>query len=686
MERARSAPARSGPIPAVPVKAPQTAVRTSSQPATSPRGLLFDAETLLGLQAAAGNAAVAGLLLQRAPAAPSAAAPAAPAAAAAPLQTAPEILADVAQALTDRYNTLTAATAQTTSAAPTGSATDAGVPANAPHPMGISKHVVVGGPVGLAAAWPMIEKQILTPAPGHAPLAVLALLFTTAGVHSLAALKAADRAQLAASVHSLLITWASDGHLTGSKTDVDVLAADIAASFHASYVAAAAGKASAPKHVAIPAGGLPPTLWFKQHWPAIEKQIRNPVIAASSSDPLLYVLFTGTVAQQLLLLGKADRAALAPKVFDALVRYATDDTQTGETVEKEWNQLSARIQGNIENGRAGYVSIRGALLSTFGSFQGANDYYDMLVTAQFAGKTFGTLVHPIMQSRLTTATAKLAALNPGLSAASSITAYGCNIRENRNNVTQLSDHSFGFAIDIDADMNPNIPGSVAKPLYPLLKAMTGTNVFVDAKGSGAGTNFMLGLTAAQALVEAERLRGASDAFKDAFKDEASLKKSMADYASGYATSHNFALPGVASGEDLFTKAKAAVNTPASVPALTKSIFIEQGPVLPGAIVPKPADGQAVAAVLISVYVRWRESKTAKPGAIAESAGQIAKFGFLNLDPKLIAALTGSDGGGLQWLGAQTGGVKDFMHFQLAPDQQPAKRAVPSDAPPGEAAA
>jgi len=73
-------------------------------------------------------------------------------------------------------------------------------------------------------------------------------------------------------------------------------------------------------------------------------------------------------------------------------------------------------------------------------------------------------------------------------------------------------------------------------------------------------------------------------------------------------------------------------------------------------------------------------------AIAKSAGQIAHFGFLNLDPKLIAALSGSDGGGLQWLGAQTGGTKDFMHFQLAPEQQPAKRAVPLDAPAGEATA
>ena len=673
---------------ALPATERQTAARKPRHPAASPPELLFDPGRLLVLQASAGNAAVAELI-QRAPAAPPVTAHPATAAPTAPVETGPELLADVAQALTDRYTALTAATAHTTSAAAdTGTATDAGAPGGAPRALGISKHVVVGGPAGVVTAWPKVEKQILKPAAGRAPMDVLALLYTSAGVHSLAALTKADRSELAAGLNSLLISWASDAHLTGTHADVDVLATDIADSFHASYVAAAAGKASAPKHVAIPAeAGVPPALWFKQHWPGIEKQIRKPVVAASSTDPLLHVLFTGTVAEQLLLVAPADREALKAKVFDNLVRYATDDTQTAETVENEWRQLTSRVQSNIENGRAGYVSVRGALLKEFGSFEDANAYYDQLVTAQFAGKTFGTLVHPIMQSRLAAATAKLAAIDPTMSAAAGITAYGFSIRENRNNVTQLSDHSFGFAIDIDAEMNPNIPGKVAKPLYPLVKAMTGTDVFVDTKGGkGAGNNFMLGLTAAQAQVEAERLRGASDAFKHAFKDEASVKKAMADYASGYATSHNFALPGVASGDDLFAKAKAAANNTASVPALTKSIFIEQGPLPAGAIGPKPADQQAVAGVLISIYVRWIESKSATKEAIAKSAGQIAHFGFLNLDPKLIAALSGSDGGGLQWLGAQTGGTKDFMHFQLAPEQQPAKRAVPLDAPAGEATA
>src|SRR5438093_3192692 len=223
---------------ALPATERETAARKPRHPAASPPELLFDPGRLLVLQASAGNAAVAELI-QRAPAAPPVTAHPATAAPTAPLQTGPELLADVAQALTDRYTALTAATAHTTSAAAdTGTATDAGAPGGAPRALGISKHVVVGGPAGVATAWPKVEKQILKPAAGRAPMDVLALLYTSAGVHSLAALTKADRSELAAGLNSLLISWASDAHLTGTHADVDVLATDIADSFHASYVGA----------------------------------------------------------------------------------------------------------------------------------------------------------------------------------------------------------------------------------------------------------------------------------------------------------------------------------------------------------------------------------------------------------------------------------------------------------------
>jgi hypothetical protein len=42
-------------------------------------------------------------------------------------------------------------------------------------------------------------------------------------------------------------------------------------------------------------------------------------------------------------------------------------------------------------------------------------------------------------------------------------------------------------------------------------------------------------------------------------------------------------------------------------------------------------------------------------------GSIAANGFFSLPPELVAALIGSDGGNLQWLGVER--VKDMMHFQ-----------------------
>jgi hypothetical protein len=33
---------------------------------------------------------------------------------------------------------------------------------------------------------------------------------------------------------------------------------------------------------------------------------------------------------------------------------------------------------------------------------------------------------------------------------------------------------------------------------------------------------------------------------------------------------------------------------------------------------------------------------------------------------VIAALVSKEGGGLKWLGAVSGGTKDFMHFELDP--------------------
>jgi hypothetical protein len=52
-------------------------------------------------------------------------------------------------------------------------------------------------------------------------------------------------------------------------------------------------------------------------------------------------------------------------------------------------------------------------------------------------------------------------------------------------------------------------------------------------------------------------------------------------------------------------------------------------------------------------------------------GTVAAHGFMNMPSRLVAALCGSDGGALDWLG--TGLARDFMHFQLTPAQRPPLR-------------
>jgi hypothetical protein len=73
------------------------------------------------------------------------------------------------------------------------------------------------------------------------------------------------------------------------------------------------------------------------------------------------------------------------------------------------------------------------------------------------------------------------------------------------------------------------------------------------------------------------------------------------------------------------------------------------------------------------------SSTEKPEASATpTIGSIVAHGFMNLDPLLVGALTGTDGGGgLVWLGA-TSGVRDSMHFELV---EPPIPPPPAPGPP-----
>ena len=88
--------------------------------------------------------------------------------------------------------------------------------------------------------------------------------------------------------------------------------------------------------------------------------------------------------------------------------------------------------------------------------------------------------------------------------------WAANLRENRNAPHRLSDHSFGFAIDIDPNQNPNIGDSGA--LAPV----------EDVTGDDPTDDVTLGRTAAQVETTAQELRRISDEYKDAMASDTTL--------------------------------------------------------------------------------------------------------------------------------------------------------------------
>ena len=57
----------------------------------------------------------------------------------------------------------------------------------------------------------------------------------------------------------------------------------------------------------------------------------------------------------------------------------------------------------------------------------------------------------------------------------------------------------------------------------------------------------------------------------------------------------------------------------------------------------------------------------QPTHVEPTPSQIAAHGFFDLPPAVVAALTGSDGGDLRWLGGLQGNLKDYMHFEVSGD-------------------
>jgi hypothetical protein len=180
-------------------------------------------------------------------------------------------------------------------------------------------------------------------------------------------------------------------------------------------------------------------------------------------------------------------------------------------------------RGAVEGGLEGYIDIRDLLIGHFGSIAHANEYYRHVKQQAFLGVSPGPWVHDTTLGPALKKAEKLIAdrgwTNEVVGRVSE--AGGFNIRRNRNQPSVLSDHSFGWAVDVDADLNPNLAGH-----FPgrALAAVTGKDIVTEAMD-----RVNQGGTAQELLGSFEEIRAASDAFKDAFADETSLDAAMRDY-------------------------------------------------------------------------------------------------------------------------------------------------------------
>ena len=196
------------------------------------------------------------------------------------------------------------------------------------------------------------------------------------------------------------------------------------------------------------------------------------------------------------------------------VTVQRDDTP----IDYDAEYASFNVRHAIEGGLEGYKDIRQIFINTFGSIARANTYYAGVRRVDFLGKS-PTVHVTTLGAKLRDAEELLADKGwRGEVSAALGGAGGFNIRRNRNAPSKLSDHSFGWAVDLDASLNPNL--SARFPGRAMMAA-TGKDVVTGAMERAGG-----GGSAEDLLVPIEEIRAASEAFKDAFRDEASLERAM----------------------------------------------------------------------------------------------------------------------------------------------------------------
>lgn len=320
----------------------------------------------------------------------------------------------------------------------------------------------------------------------------------------------------------------------------------------------------------------------------------------------------------------------------------------------EFSQLSPFVRQNVIGGISAWPSLRTGMFSTFGApgqpsvaIPRINAYYAMLREANFppvsgvSGRK--SPVHPTLKAKLDAAVALLNAKGQAATLAALKSAGGFAIRKNANDETKLSNHSFGWALDLDPELNPNI-GKSKLPL-DLIQKITGIDLY-----GVENTRLRTARPYNATLPDVTALSNASKTFVAAFKNLAALKT-----AGGKAIGR---LYGVTLNPATIDQAFAATSD-AALRTLLSGAGIPAVKVNECAKFVKDANAQ----------LKLAQGPGVSPAVMGTSAS-VTKFGFFNMPAPLIAALVASDGAGLFWLGTATN-TKDYMHSELASADQPA---------------
>ncbi len=416
-------------------------------------------------------------------------------------------------------------------------------------------------------------------------------------------------------------------------------------------------------------------------------------------------LWQAPLLDELRALTGAERQQVADAVERVIVQRVA--SVTIDVARREFSQLSNFVQRNIERGFHGYVAARAALMTRFGSVQGINQYYDQMVHAPFLGRN--VWVHPVMQGRLQAAERLLNSRRSGgrtwadLARASLRSAGGFNIRENRNSPTNLSLHSFGWAVDLNATTNPNVRSGVrtASPVEEL----TG----LDLEAGPEYRRIRAGGTASGLLGDIRTMHTASSRYAAVFDSEQAMVDGLGGYLEQQGLLHQpwmreFILPtlqravGHRRQRDQLREIRRWLQfmwerrEDRSPQSEVEEAPICEGPIPPGVdppdvcLVATLTDAQVApqALTMLRTYRAFQASRRRNGTEVAArssaSVGSMAAHGFFDLAPELVAALRGSDGGALKWLGVANR-TKDFMHFELErPDRPPIEVVAAEEEP------